>query len=267
MDLSELLKCPACGSPGLDTRRDGVVCTECDRDFPRRGGYVDLIDTVAHGEPTAATTEQRLMESQLVARIYDRFWRPAFVRMLAGGGANAFTGGFAGEFFIHKNALGMEDHDGAWLDLSCGPGTFTRAMASAAPGSWVVGADISCAMLETAAQRAAGYDNVALIRADAHDLPLRDESFSGVNNSGALHVYLEPERVFREILRVLKPGGLFVGSTFAPSRSLSRRVAAQLTGIRRFEPSKLRAWLSRVGFSDYDEVRLGGSFIFRTRKP
>src|SRR5262249_42612259 len=58
-------------------------------------GVIDLID-VAVGEPTATTTEQRLMESELIARMYDRFWRPAFVRMLAGKGAGAAVGGLSG---------------------------------------------------------------------------------------------------------------------------------------------------------------------------
>ena len=123
-------------------------CDGCSLSFSDKGGYIDLLDTAALGEPTAATAEQRLMESELVARLYERFWRPAFVRMFAGTGPNAFTGGFSGEFFIHKNALSLGERSGPWLDLSCGPGTFSRAMASASPGDWVVGLDISRAMLE-----------------------------------------------------------------------------------------------------------------------
>jgi len=244
-----------------------VRCGECGRAFAEKTGYVDLLDTAANGEPTASSAEQRLMESELIARVYERFWRPAFVRLFAGSGAEAFTGGFGGEFFIHKNALSMDLRDGPWLDLSCGPGTFSRAMASAAPGAWIVALDISRAMLEVAAKRSRGYSNVALVRADAHELPLADESFGGVNNGGALHAYEDPERVFSEVLRVLSPGGLFVGSTFAPSRSVFGKVAARVAGIRRFDPAELRAWLSRIGFADYEEVRLGSAFIFRVRKP
>jgi ubiquinone/menaquinone biosynthesis C-methylase UbiE len=207
------------------------------------------------------------MESELVARLYERFWRPAFVRTLAGSGARALTGGFTGEFFIHKNALAMEDHLGPWLDLSCGPGIFTRAMAAACPGEWVLGLDISRAMLDVAARRARGYANVLLIRGDAHDLPLADGSFGGVNSSGALHAYDDPEEVFSEVRRVLKPGGIFVGSTFAESATLLGRLAARMAGIRRYEPPELRAWLSRIGFADYEEIRLGGAFIFRVRRP
>lgn len=207
------------------------------------------------------------MESELVARVYERFWRPAFVRVIAGKGAGASMGGFPGEFFIHKNSLAMDDRDGPWLDLSCGPGLFARAMAAADPGGLIVGLDISRAMLEVAARRAKGYGNVLFVRADAHQLPFGDATFGGINNSGALHVYDDPERVFREIRRILRPGGLYVGSTFSTSPSRIGRLTARLAGIRRVDPSELHAWLSRLGFSEYEEIRFGGAFIFRVRKP
>ena len=224
-------------------------------------------DTKKKGEPTPATTEQRLMESELVARLYDRTFRPTFVRLLGGRGASKNAGGVSGEFFIYKNALGTDDRDGPWLDLSCGSGTLTRALAGAAPGDWVIGVDISRPMLEVAGRRLRGYGNVALARADAHDLPIRSGSMSGVVIAAALHVYDDPEQVFQEVLRVLQPGGVFVGSAFHRKASLFHRIAGQVSGIRRFDPYELRGWLSRVGFVDYEEIRLGGSFIFRIRKP
>src|SRR5258706_531987 len=190
-------------------------------------GVIDLID-VASGEPTATTTEQRLMESDLVARMYDRLWRPTFVRMLAGRGAGAAVGGLSGELFIHKHSLALDDRPGPWLDLSCGPGAFVRALAAAAPGALVVGLDISRAMLEVAAERTRGYTNAVLVRGDAHSLPFVDGAFGGVNNAGALHAYDDPELVFREIRRVLRPGGVYVGSTFAEASSLVGRIAARL---------------------------------------
>ena len=264
---NELFRCPGCRKRNIVEGSSQVDCSACGRTFPAHEGYLDLLDTEVLGEPTAASREQRLMESELFARMYDRIWRPTFVRLLAGSGVRAFTGGFTGEFFIHKNALAMEDHDGPWLDLSCGPGTFSRAMAAAAPSDWVVGVDISHAMLEVAVRRGRGYGNIVFARADAHDLPVADETMGGVNSSGAFHTYVDPDAVFSEIFRVLKPGGVFVGSTFAKSSTLLGRAVASLAGIRRFDPLELRGWLSRVGFADYEEVRLGGVFVFRVRKP
>ena len=73
--------------------------------------------------------------------------------------------------------------------------------------------------------------------------------------------------MFREVRRVLRPGGLYVGSTFAEAPSLLGKVLARAAGIRRFQPSELRTWLQRIGFSDYEDVRLGGALVFRVRRP
>jgi SAM-dependent methyltransferase len=262
-----ILACPRChaGAPFQDLRRPR--CRACGFEPATVGHRVlDLIATTG-AEPLTFTAEQRLMDSELVARLYDRLWRPTFVRLLAGKGAGAAVGGLAGELFIHKHSLGLDDRSGPWLDLSCGPGAFARALAAAAPGALVVGLDISRAMLDVAAQRTAGYTNVVLVRADAHALPFTATAFSGVNNAGALHAYDDPELVFREIHRVLRPGGHYVGSTFAEAPSLLGRIAARAAGIRRFDPSELRAWLQRIGFADYEDVRLGGALVFRVRRP
>ena len=264
----ELFRCPACKADGgLRWVSSQAECPQCGGSFAGHDGYLDLLDSDEDTGPIASSAEQRLMESELMARIYDRVWRPTFVRLLAGGGAQSATGGFTGEFFIIKNALAMEDHPGPWLDLSCGPGMFSRAMAAAAPGDWVLGLDISHAMLDVAVKRSRGYGNAVFARGDAHEIPLASEQFGGVNTSGALHVYLDPDAVFSEVFRVLRPGGVFVGSTFAKSANLVGRTIANIAGIRRFDPLELRGWLSRIGFADYEEIRLGGAFIFRVRKP
>jgi SAM-dependent methyltransferase len=266
-----LLKCPRCGATGsidLADQARTLRCARCAVEIaPHPAGFVDLLAVATHGEPTPLTPEQRFMESDLGARIYERFWRPTFVRLLAGKGAGGEIGGVSGELFVHKHTLGLDEREGPWLDLSCGSGVFTRAIAAAAPGALVIGLDISRAMLEVAARRIQGYGNVALVRADAHALPFVDGSIGGINNAGALHAYDDPEQVFREIRRVLRPGGVYVGSTFAEAPTLLGRLAARAAGIRRFDPPELRAWLGRLGFAEFEELRLGAAFVFRAKKP
>ncbi|MBE7450331.1 MAG: methyltransferase domain-containing protein [Kofleriaceae bacterium] len=262
-----ILRCPRCATTGAFEAARGLVCGRCGLAVDGARGFYDLLDVAGRGEPAATTAEQRFMESELVARVYERLWRPTFVRMLAGRGAGAAVGGFAGEMFIHKAALSLDDRAGPWLDLSCGPGLFTRAIAAGAPGALVVGLDISRAMLEVAAGRVRGYTNVVLVRADAHQLPFGDDTFEGLNNAGAIHAYDDAEQCFREIWRVLRPGGLYVGSTFAEAPTLGGRLAARVAGIRRYDPGELRAQLSRLGFAEYEDLRLGGAFVFRARKP
>jgi SAM-dependent methyltransferase len=261
-----ILRCPSCGTDGGIRAERTLRCSNCEVELTPREGFVDLLDA-SRGAPIATTPEQKFMESALVARLYERVWRPTFVRVLAGRGAGGGIGGFVGELFVHKHSLGLDERSGPWLDLSCGPGLFARAMAAAAPGALVVGLDISRAMLEVAARRCHGYGNVVLVRGDAHAIPFADGSFGGINNAGALHAYDDPEQVFREVRRVLRPGGVYVGSTFAEAPTLFGRWAARAAGIRRFDPPELRAWLGRLGFADFEELRLGGAFVFRARKP
>lgn len=261
-----IVVCPRCQRAGGMSGTKALRCS-CGFALEPTDGYLDLLGATGQGEPTSTTSEQRLMESPVVARLYERVWRPTFVRVLAGRGAGAAVGGFAGEFFIHKGALALEGATAPLLDLSCGPGLFTRALAAAAPGALVVGLDISRAMLEVAAGRSRGYANVVLVRGDAHRLPFADGSFAGVNNAGALHAYDDAEQALHEVRRVLRPGGIFVGSTFAQAPTLVGRVTARLAGIRRYDPGELRAQLSRLGFAEYEELRLGGAFVFRARRP
>src|SRR5262249_41864620 len=141
-----ILACPRChtSAPFADVRTPR--CSACGFEVP--GMHTQVLGLIAGGrEPTAATAEQRFMESELVARMYDRFWRPTFVRLLAGKGAGAAVGGLSGELFIHKHSLALDDRPGPWLDLSCGPGAFVRALAAPAPRALVVGLAISPAML------------------------------------------------------------------------------------------------------------------------
>jgi len=261
-----ILRCPRCQATGSFTAESVLRCSRCDL-APKGTGFVELLDLERNGEPTATSAEQRFMESDLVARVYERVWRPTFVRVLAGKRAGTGIGGIEGELFVHKHSLGLDERVGPWLDLSCGPGLFTRAIAAVVPTAVVVGLDISRPMLEIAARRLHGYTNVTLVRADAHVLPFGDATIGGINNAGALHAYDDPEQVFREIGRVLRPGGVYVGSTFSEAPTVLGRWAARAAGIRRFDPPELRAWLGRLGFAEFEELRLGGAFVFRAKKP
>ena len=52
----------------------------------------------------------------------------------------------------------------------------------------------------------------------------------------------------------------------AEAPSLIGRIAARVAGIRRYDPGDLRAQVSRLGFAEYEELRLGGAVVFRARK-
>ena len=79
-----ILRCPRCAAVGSFSDHRALICDRCKLTIDRARGYFDLLDVAVRGEPAAPSTEQRLMESDLVARLYDRFWRPSFVRLFAG---------------------------------------------------------------------------------------------------------------------------------------------------------------------------------------
>jgi ubiquinone/menaquinone biosynthesis C-methylase UbiE len=107
------------------------------------------------------------------------------------------------------DALG-EEARGVVLDVACGPGVLSAAIAGSARE--VVAFDLTAAMLDKAAQRcaAAGRDNVSFREGNAADLPFADAAFDAVVTRLSVHHFDQPARVVAEIFRVLRPGGIFV---------------------------------------------------------
>jgi SAM-dependent methyltransferase len=98
------------------------------------------------------------------------------------------------------------------LDVACGPGFMASAAASR--GAQVTGLDFSPAMI-AAAQRRHG-SSVAFRDGDAEALPFEDASFDAVvMNFGMLHL-ARPEAAIVEALRVLRPGGRYAFTVWAP---------------------------------------------------
>lgn len=94
------------------------------------------------------------------------------------------------------------------LEVGCGTGRFTFAMASA--GHDVTGLDYSAAMLETCRKRRAeepAGERVRLLEGSIFELPFENASFDAVLCVHVLMHLPEHEGAIRELLRVVKPGG------------------------------------------------------------
>lgn len=97
---------------------------------------------------------------------------------------------------------------GAILDVACGPGVITAAVAPYA--AFVMALDATEAMIGKARARsdAAGLKNVQFKIGDAHNLPFQDGQFNGVVSRLAVHHFTDPGRAIKEMVRVLKPSGV-----------------------------------------------------------
>ena len=102
------------------------------------------------------------------------------------------------------------------LEVGSGPGHIASALAET--GIEVTGIDFSGAMVEVARTR---YPELAFQEANAENLPFDDESFDAVVSSFVVHHLARPEIVFREVRRVLKPGGRFAFAVFAAPEAQS----------------------------------------------
>jgi SAM-dependent methyltransferase len=97
------------------------------------------------------------------------------------------------------------------LDIGCGAGMdLLLAARRTGPGGRVIGVEPTPAMRQVAleAARLAGLDDRVEVREGlAEALPLPDASIDTVISNGVLNLTPDKTRAFREIFRVLRPGG------------------------------------------------------------
>lgn len=177
-----------------------------DSPAPRQleSGVLDLL-----GDRFAPTPTQRSLDTRVTAWLYDRT-------------RDALAPRFGMPDFAHEagdiaRRLALVPGD-IVLDVACGPGNFTEALARrVGPEGLVIGLDISAAMLARASRRVrrAGLGNVLLIRGDALALPFHDRALRKLNCSGGLHQLPDLPRALAEFARVLEPGGALAASGFA----------------------------------------------------
>lgn len=102
------------------------------------------------------------------------------------------------------------------LEVACGTGVVTRALASALPSTVeIIATDLNQAMLDHAATLPISRA-VKWRQADATVLPFEDESFDAVVCQFAVMFIPDKAKVLSEARRVLRPGGVFVFDVWGP---------------------------------------------------
>lgn len=123
------------------------------------------------------------------------------------------------------------------LDLGCGTGYAIPPLLRRFRRAQVVALDFALPMLHRARHRGGWLRRPQCLCADAEALPLADGSVDLVLSNATLQWCNEPERTFRECLRVLRPGGLFMFTTFGPDTLKELRAAwSQIDGHTHVSP-------------------------------
>lgn len=117
-------------------------------------------------------------------------------------------------------AVGERDLGEDVIEVGAGPGLTTDVMRQRVPQLTAIELDHELA--EALRTRLEGT-NVTVVEADATRLPFEDDRFSTATCFTMLHHVPSPElqdRVLAEMCRVLRPGGLLIGTDVVPSDTL-----------------------------------------------
>jgi ubiquinone/menaquinone biosynthesis C-methylase UbiE len=112
--------------------------------------------------------------------------------------------------------------------------------------------------------------NVTTIQGDASAMQFRDGQFSGVISLHVLHHIPSAElqdKAFREVRRVLRPGGIFVCIDSVNFHSLRMRLIHLADKIAPVDPETLSGRLEAAGFSEIRVDTNPYAFHVRARRP
>lgn len=119
---------------------------------------------------------------------------------------------FTLERYIILKALDRINPEGWLVDAGCGPGYLAAQISLNYTGLRVIGLDNSKLTIKMAKRKwlSGSHDNLEFIIGDAQRLPFSDDSVDFLISSLSLHHWKDGQAAFREVHRVLKPGGRFL---------------------------------------------------------
>ncbi len=102
------------------------------------------------------------------------------------------------------------------LDVGCGTGTCSRELRDQFSKARISAIDIAPGMIEEAKKNQRLFKKINYQVADADSLPFEDNQFDLIFSSLAIQWFPDLKQTFKELNRVLKPGGLLIFSTLGP---------------------------------------------------
>ena len=144
------------------------------------------------------------------------------------------------------------------LDIGCGSGGITTALARDFGAGRVIGIDVEEPVCRHARQTAAGVADRVEIRQiePGYPTPFADESFDIVFSKDSIVHIADKEAMSKDAFRLLKPGGWFVASDWLighdgePSPEMADYIRREDLGFGMASPKRYQAALEAAGFTD-----------------
>lgn len=263
---SSIFCCPGCQQTGtlvmaaVGQGVEGLQCSRCGTRVAQRGGIPDFAPSVTPDEGRQHW-KQVVMDSPVFARFYETAgWRPFHAYVASHGSLE--------QEIDDVLSLASDVPVQVAVDLACGTGLYAREIARRHPNATVVGIDISPGMLSRAQKlaRDEGLSNLHFSRGDIHHLPFADASVDQLNCCAALHLFPDLPSIWREIRRVLKPGGVLTAMTVfqRPLGPYSFQAFLQrFLTFKFFEPAQLAADLEAAGLTQFKMTQRHSALMFR----
>ena len=180
------LRCPECHGP-LTPTSASYRCDGCAAGYP-------LVDGILRMLPTLSRTERQVQAAFDFE--HRRFQAARYLRI-----SSALIDNWLADVQLPKEYFqGL-----TVLDLGCGSGRWTYAMASL--GARVVAVDFCDAAVQVTREVTRDMDGVEVIQASLFRLPFRPEQFDFVVSWGVLHHTPNTSSAFRAIAPLVRPSG------------------------------------------------------------
>ena len=162
-------------------------------------------------------------------------------------------------------AIGDTDLGPNVLEIGPGPGLTTDLLRTSVPR--LTALEIDATLAGSLSSRLKG-SNVQVVEGDATGMPFGESEFSGAVSFTMLHHVPSQElqnKVFAEVLRVLKPGGFFVGSDSLQNWFMKIiHIGDTLVPVN---PDTFGVRLERAGFEVLEVQKNSQAFRFLARRP
>jgi len=168
------------------------------------------------------------------------------------------------------------------IEVACGTGTLLELILrwrkwKKLPQVHIIGIDYAKSMLAGARYRFAGNPDIELKHADAAALPFPDSHFDTANIANSVHCFPDVNGAFKDILRVLKPGGTLAANVLLfprgpwPLKGIAERI--NRWGIKKgilytpYLEEDIRKRITDAGFEVLSEKVSGNCYNILLKKP